>query len=72
MLPQEIKDLLKDAFKSKIFRFIIVLMFFILCAISFLFHIPILKDNLIEQLTEEIIKTETGIDVDFSPENGEK
>lgn len=30
------------------------------------------KDHPIEEIAEKIIKEQTGIDVDFTPENGEK
>ena len=71
MIPQEIKELLIEISKSKTFKLLIVVLFFIIGTVGILiFNLP--DDNLIEQIAEEVIKIETGIDIDFTHETGEK
>lgn len=71
MLPQEIKDALSEMYSSKMFRLFVFILFFTIGVFSvYVFKLP--KDNIIEQIAEEVIKTETGIEIDFSPNNGEK
>jgi hypothetical protein len=71
MIPQEIKDLLKDISSSKAFKVFIVILFFAIGTMGVLiFNLP--KDNIVEQIAVEVIKIETGIDVDFTDKTGEK
>lgn len=71
VIPKEIKDMVMDFLKSKTFKIIIVTA----CLIAALLSIFIFKmgdDNAIEQLAEEVIKIETGVDIDFTPKTGGK
>ncbi len=71
MIPQEIKDLLKDLSASKAFKVFIVILFFAIGTMGVLIsNLP--KDNVIEQIAEKVIKIETGIDIDFTVKTGEK
>lgn len=71
MIPQEIKELLIEFTESKSFKLIIVFLIFIIATVGVsIFNLP--NDNLIEQIAEEVIKIETGIDIEFTPETGEK
>ena len=71
MLPQEIKDILSDLSSSKTFRVFIVILFIAIGMMgALIFNLP--KDNIVEQIAEEVIKIETGIDIDFTDNTGEK
>lgn len=70
-MPPEIKNAILKLSESKSFKLFLLVVFFIIGIITVLFfNLP--KDNLIEEIAEEVIKLETGIDIDFTPENGEK
>jgi membrane protein YdbS with pleckstrin-like domain len=71
MIPIEIKNILIEFSNNNFFKISIVAVCLILAFMSILiFHMP--KDNSIEQIAEEVIKLETGIDVDLVSQNGEK
>lgn len=71
VIPNEIKELIMDFLKSKAFKIIIV----IICLVGALLSVWVFKmgdDNPIEQLAEEVIKEEIGVDIDFTPKSGGK
>lgn len=64
MIPKEIKDMITDLFKDNWKKISIIgsAVAIGLGSISFLG-----KDNAIEQKAEQMIKEQTGIDIDLSP-----